>query len=48
MHELSELFTKSALGDTDSTGDEEEYERESETVIFAGALFVLLVLAMLF
>ena len=34
------------VDDTDSTGDAEEYERESETVIFAGALFALL--AMLF
>ena len=40
MHELWELFTQSKLGDTDSTGDVEEYERAS------GALFA--VLAMLF
>ena len=39
MHELLELLTESELGDSDST---EEYERESETVIFASALFVLL------
>ena len=40
VHELLELFTQSKLGDTDSTA--EDYERESETVIFAGALFALL------
>ena len=32
------------LGDTDSAGDAEEYKWESETVIFACALFTLLVL----
>ena len=42
VHELLELFTQSKLGDTDSTGDAEEYERESETVIFAGVLLALL------
>ena len=42
MRELWELFTQSNLGDTDSTGDAEEYEKKSETVIFAGALFALL------
>ena len=42
MHKLLELFTQSKLDDTDSTGDAEEYERESETVVFAGALLVLL------
>ena len=46
MHELWELFTQSKLGDTDSTGDSEEYDRESRTVPFAGALLALL--AMLF
>ena len=30
------------LGDTDSTGDAEEQERESKTVVFAGALLALL------
>ena len=39
MHEHLELFTHSKL---DDTGDAEEYEQESETVIFAGALFALL------
>ena len=38
MHELLELFTQSKLGDTDSTGDAEEWETESETVVFVGAL----------
>ena len=33
VHELYELFTQSKLGDTDNTGDAEEYERESETVV---------------
>ena len=33
---------QSKLGDTDSTGDAETYKRESETVIFAAALFALL------
>ena len=33
---------KSELGNTDSTGDAELYEGESESVIFAGALFALL------
>ena len=42
MHELLELFTQSKLGDTDSTGDAEEKEKESETVVFVGALLVLL------
>ena len=42
VHELLELFTQSKLGDTDSTGDAEEYERESETVVFVGALLALL------
>ena len=46
MHELLELFTQSELGDTDTTGDAEEYKRESETVVLANALFTLL--AMLF
>ena len=41
VHELLELFTQSKLGDTDSTGDAEEYERESESVKFASAHFVL-------
>ena len=42
MHKLLELFTQSKLDDIDSTGDTEDYKRESETVIFAGALLVLL------
>ena len=46
MHELLKLFTQDKLGDNDSAGDAEEYEREPETVVFADALFVLL--AMLF
>ena len=41
-----ELFTQSELGDTDSTGDAEEYERESETVyppvLFFAVLAVML------
>ena len=41
VHELLELFTQSKFGDTD-TGDAEEQERESETVVFVGALLVLL------
>ena len=45
MHELLELFTQSRFGNTDSTGDAEEYERESKTVVFGGA--ILLLLAML-
>ena len=40
------MFTQNKLGDTDSTGDAEESELESATVIFAGAQLVLL--AMLF
>ena len=39
-HKLLELFSLSKLDDTDSTGDAEEYEREFETVIFAGALLL--------
>ena len=35
MHELLELFIKSDLDDTGSTGDAGEYKRESETVVFA-------------
>ena len=46
MRELFEMFTQSESDKIDSTGDAEEYKRESETVIFAGALFALL--AMLF
>ena len=42
MHELLGLFTQSKLGNTDSTGDAEEYEKDSETVLFAGALLALL------
>ena len=42
VHELLELFTQSKLGDTDSTGDAEEQERDSETVVFVGALLALL------
>ena len=44
MHKLLELFTQSKLGDTDSTEDAEEYEKESETVIIASALFALVVM----
>ena len=44
VHEVLELFTQSELDDNGGTG--EEYEKESETVIFAGA--VLALLAMLF
>ena len=42
VHELLELFTQSKLGDTDSTGDAEESERESETVVFVSAFLALL------
>ena len=42
VHERLELFTQSKLGDTDSTGHAEEKERESETVVFVGALLALL------
>ena len=42
VHELLDLFTQSKLGDTDSTGDAEVYERESATVVFASALLALL------
>ena len=42
MRELLELFTQNELSDTGSTGDAEEYERETETVIFAAALSALL------
>ena len=42
VHELLELFTQSKLGDTDSTGDAEELERESESVVFVGALLAIL------
>ena len=42
VYELLELFTQSKLGDTDSTGDAEEYEREPKTVVFVGALLALL------
>ena len=42
VHELLDLFTQSKLGDTDSTGDAEEYAREPETFVFAGALLALL------
>ena len=38
MHELLELFSQSKLDDTDSAGDAEEKESESETVVFVGAL----------
>ena len=41
VHELSELFAQSNLGDTVRTGDAEEQERESKTVTFNGALFTL-------
>ena len=46
MYGLLELFTQSKLCDIDSTGDAKEYGKESETVVFASALFALL--AMLF
>ena len=42
VHELLELFTQSKLGDTDSTGNAEEFERESETVVFVSALLALI------
>ena len=42
VHELYELFTQSKLGDTDNTGDAEEYKRESETFLFALTFPVLL------
>ena len=42
MHELFELCIQSRLGVTDSTGDAEEYEKESKTVVSAGALLALL------
>ena len=42
VHELLELFIQNKLVDTDSAGDAEEQERESETVVFVGALLVLL------
>ena len=42
MHELLELFTQSKLDDTDSAGDAQEEESESETVVFVGALLALL------
>ena len=42
VQELLKLFTQSKLGDTDSTGDAEELERESKTVVFVSALFALL------
>ena len=46
VHELLELFIQNKLADTGSTGDAEEYERESDTALFASALFALL--AMMF
>ena len=42
VYELLQLFKQSKLGDTDRTGDADEYERESKTVVFASALFALL------
>ena len=42
VHELLQLFTQSKLGDTDSTGDAEEFKRESETVVFVSALLALI------
>ena len=42
MHELLELFTQRKLGNTDSAGDAEEQERESETFVFVGAVLALL------
>ena len=42
MHELLALPTPTKVGDSDSAADAEEYERESETVIFAGVLLALL------
>ena len=42
VHELLKLFTQSRFGDTDSARDAAEYERESETVVFASALLALL------
>ena len=42
VHKRLDLFTQSDLGDADSTGDAEEYKRDTETVVFAGALSALL------
>ena len=42
VHELLELFTQSKLGDTDSTGDAEEYKMEFAAIVFASALLALL------
>ena len=42
MHEVLELFTQCQWGDTDSTGDPEEYKKESEIVICADVVFALL------
>ena len=46
MYKLFKLFTQHELTDAGSRGEAEKYEREFETVTFAGALFALL--AMLF
>ena len=42
VHELLEFLTQCRFYDTDSTGDAEEYKRESQTVVFGGALLALL------
>ena len=47
MHELLEFLTQCRFYDTDSTGDAEEYKRESQTVVFGGALLALLAMLVL-
>ena len=42
MHKFLELFTQSELADIGSIGGVKDYEMESETLIFASALFALL------
>ena len=42
VHELLEWFTQNELADTGSTGDLEEFGRESGTVVCTDALFALL------
>lgn len=44
MHKLLEQTTQCKLVHTSSTGDAEECKREPEAVIFASALFALLVM----
>ena len=48
MHEHLELYTQSKLGDTDSTGDAEEYKTEFAAIVFASALLALLDMLFLF